>query len=130
MKPVNDLVDLVVLAPPMAADSRWFRLGPLPSSRPGSTNFMGVIGTFPAFAITSRGSLISARGGFQRIRQETRPTDVQLERRLRSRASYMPSMSSLKRSSTCRRRTFNVGVSKPLSVVRSPSISSVARGFS
>ena len=42
----------------------------------------------------------------------------------------MPSMSSLKRSSTCRRRTFNVGVSRPLSVVRSPSISSVARGFS
>ena len=131
MKPVNDLVDLVVLALTQTTDGgRWFRLGPLPSSRSGSTSFMGVIGTFPAFVIASADSTCFMRGDLQLIRRESVRLMAQLARRRRSSASYIPSMSSLKRSSTCRRRTFNVGVSKPLSVVRSPSISSVARGFS
>ena len=41
MKPVKDLVDLVVLALTQTTDGgRCFRLGPLPSSRSGSTSFM------------------------------------------------------------------------------------------
>ena len=44
MKPVKDLADLVVLALTQSTDGgRWFQLGALPSSRSGSTSFMGVI---------------------------------------------------------------------------------------
>ena len=101
MKPVKVLVDLVVLALTQTTDGgRWFRLGPLPSSRSGSTSFMGVIGTFPAFAIASADSICFMRGDLQLIRREPVRLMAQLERRRRSSASYIPSMSSLNRSST------------------------------
>ena len=72
MKPVKVLVDLVVLALTQTTDGgRWFRLGPLPSSRSGSTSFMGVIGTFPAFVIASADSTCFMRGDLQLIRRES-----------------------------------------------------------
>ena len=40
----------------MAADSRWFRLGPLLRRGPAQPASCETIGTFPAFAITSAGS--------------------------------------------------------------------------